>query len=316
MRSAILALCFLAAAATAALAASPAFTAGVLRLSVPDVVPFSAFVFYPSQAPATEWQAGPFPVHASPGVPIAPGKRFPVVLFSHGGGPGGGNPLLHRDLASALARNGFIVVTPIHGNTAQRLMIRPLQVREALEATLADPRFAAHADPARLGMIGYSLGGAVALIVAGAQPDYRHLAAYCRDHSEDIGACRTVRGTDPPPAEPLRIRPRRLSALVLLDPLAALFDEAGLADVQVPILLYRPEQADVLREPGNADALAAALPARPALRSVPGGHFVFVDQCPASIVGEVECADPPGVDRNRIHRQLEEEIVAFLRANL
>lgn len=315
MRGLILALMLTLPAAFPALAGS-AFTAGVVRISVPDVTPFSAFVFYPAEAPLKEWDAGPFPVHATPGIPIAPGQRFPIVLFSHGGGPGGGNPLLHRDLAAALARNGFIVVMPIHGNTAQRLMVRPVQVREALEAVLADRRFGAAADPARIGMIGYSLGGAVTLILAGAQPDFPQFAAYCRDHPGDSGACRTVRGPDRPPADLHAVKPRPLSALVLLDPLSALFDADGLAGLRMPILLYRPEHGDVLREEGNADALAAALPLAPDLRTVPGGHNVFVDPCPAALQADPECVDAAGVDRGSVHRRLEDEIVAFFREKL
>ena len=64
---------------------------------------------------------------------------------------------------------------------------------------------------------------------------------------------------DPLP-ERRRVTAPKLSAIVLLDPLAALFDAEGLADVRMPVLLFRPEHGDVLREQGNADALAAALP--------------------------------------------------------
>src|SRR2546429_151036 len=66
---------------------------------------------------------------------------------------------------------------------------RPRQIHKALNAMLADPRFATHADPSRLGMMGFSYGGAVALIVAGAVPDLAHLAAYCRDRTDDPKAC-------------------------------------------------------------------------------------------------------------------------------
>ncbi len=295
-----------------AMAEPPSFTAGVIRLSVPDVTPFSAFVFYPTETPLKVWDAGLFPVHATPGAPIAPGQRFPVVLFSHGGG----NPLLHRDLAASLARNGFIVVMPIHGNTAQRLMIRPVQVRESLESLLADRRFAGAADPAHLGMIGYSLGGAVTLILAGGDPDFPRFAAYCRDHPDDAGACRPVRGTAGAAPDLHRAKARPLAAIVLLDPLAALFDAEGLADVQMPVLLYRPDHGDVLREAGNADALAAELPASPELHTVHGGHNVFVDPCPAALQADAECIDAPGVDREAVHRQLEQEIIAFLREKL
>jgi dienelactone hydrolase len=78
-----------------------------------------------------------------------------------------------------LARAGFIVVAQFHGNVARTLLVRPVQVAEAFHMVVRDIRFQAHADPARTGATGFSLGGAVALIVAGAVPNEAHLRAYC-----------------------------------------------------------------------------------------------------------------------------------------
>lgn len=93
--------------------------AGILRLQVPDADgPFDVMVWYPTDAPQTPWQAGPFTIDASRDAPIAAQGRFPVVLFSHGSG---GTPLGHRQLAGSLARKGFVVVAPAHlGDTATR----------------------------------------------------------------------------------------------------------------------------------------------------------------------------------------------------
>lgn len=316
MRSVLAALLLVLGLAASATAEPPPFRAGVVRITLPDP-PLAVLVWYPSEAAEQPWQAGPWPIAATQGAPVAPGQRFPVILFSHGGGPGGGNPLLHRDLGAHLARGGFITVMPAHGNEPPRLVLRPQQLGRALAATLADPRFSAAADPARLGAIGFSLGGATALITAGAAPDYPRYAAYCRQHPEDIGPCEGGGGTDAPapsagaaPALPLR-------ALVLLDPLAALFGSPGLAGLTMPVLLYRPAHSGVIRPEGNAMALAAALPRAPEQAVVPGNHWVFVDPCPPPLVVEaVVCRDAPGVDRAAIHQQIEERIAAFLRDNL
>lgn len=306
MRAVLTALLLLLGLAAPAAAGPPPFRAGVIRITLAEP-PLTIFIWYPSDAAEQPSQVGPWPIAASAGAPISPGQRFPVILFSHGGGPGGGNPLLHRDLGAHLARGGFIVVMPAHGNEPPRLVLRPQQLSRALAA----------ADPARLGAIGFSLGGATTLIAAGAVPDYPRYTAYCREHPEDIGPCEGGGGTDAPapsagatPALPLR-------ALVLLDPLAALFGPPGLAGLTMPVLLYRPAHSGVIRPEGNAMALAAALPRPPEQVVVPGNHWVFVDPCPPAQQAEaVVCRDAPGVDRAAVHQQLEERVAAFLRGNL
>src|SRR5258708_4354497 len=102
------------------------------------------------------------------------------LAWRRGNAQSGGSSLPYAALATSLAREGFVVVAPFHPGSKQSreaLEDRPRQIHKALNATFADPRFATHADPNRLGMMGFSYGGAVALIVAGATPSRAHLAA-------------------------------------------------------------------------------------------------------------------------------------------
>src|SRR5207244_1315450 len=96
-----------------------------------------------------------------------------------------------------------------------------------------------------------------------------------------------------------------LKALVLLEPFGAVFDRDGLRPVDMPVLLYRADHSDLAAE-GNIFALAAALPRQPQQRSTPGGHFVFVDPCPAVVEAEAPavCRDAAGVDRAAVHRRI------------
>jgi len=184
---------------------------------------------------------------------------------------------------------------------------------------LADPRFATHADPIRLGMMGFSWGGAVALIAAGAAPSLAHLAAYCRDRTDDPKACDGV-PTDGSLANVVGKRsPDALAvkALVLMEPWGALFDRNGLTSVDMPTLLYRAGGSD-LKADGNIIALAAALPHPPRQETVPGGHFIFFGPCPPAVAADAPaaCKDAPDVDRKAIHRLIEGEIAEFLLHNL
>ena len=319
MRSLILGLALAVAAISTALADPPPFRAGVTRITVQDATPFDALIAYPTEAAEVSVEEGPIRLLASRDAPVAAGARFPVVLFSHGGS-GPGTPLVYRDLLLHLAREGFIVIAPFHPGTAQPFVDRPRQIHKALDSVLADPRFSKHADPDRIGMVGFSFGGAVTLIVAGATIDLAHLSAYCHDHADDSRACEGI-ATDgswakvPPGRKSDDALP--LKALVLLEPYGAPFEQKGLGSLDLPILIYSASQSD-LRAEGNALAVAKALPRPPQQAAVPGSHFVFVDPCSPILATRAPemCSDPPGTDRAAIHQRFRREISDFLRANL
>ncbi|MGE0425155.1 MAG: alpha/beta hydrolase family protein [Reyranellaceae bacterium] len=319
MRRLLFTLLLALAAPQAADAQSPPYRAGVARLAVDDATPFDALVAYPALADEAPIELGPFTLHAARDAPVArpaEGERFPVVLFSHGNGRGAGTPLPHRLLLLHLAREGFIVVAPFHPRTPRSFVARPRQLRRALETVLADARLAPRADAARLAVMGFSFGGAVAILAAGGALDLAHLAAYCREHGEDRRACDGVATdgslADIPPlksADALGIK-----ALVLLEPFGAPFQRGGLRTLDMPALIYHATRSD-LRNEGNALALARDLPRAPQSVAVVGGHFVFVDPCPPALLAEAPqiCVDAPGVDRSGVHRRMQPVITDFLR---
>ena len=122
--------------------------------------------------------------------------------------------------------------------TERPFVDRPRHIHKALDAVLADPRFSNRADPDRIGMVGFSFGGAVTLIVAGATIDLAHLSAYCRDHPDDSRACGGI-ATDGSwakvPPSPKSDDALPLKALVLLEPYGAPFERKGLASLDQPI---------------------------------------------------------------------------------
>jgi len=312
-------------AGTSAQADPQRFRAGITRITVQDAVPFDALVAYPTDAAEVSFQDGPFTITASRDAQIASGTRSPVILFSHGGGgtiKAGGSPFPYAALLTSLAREGFVVIAPFHPGSKrprEALEDRPRQIHKALDAMLADPRFATHADPNRLGMMGFSYGGAVALIVAGGAPSLAHLAAYCRDRTDDPMACDGV-PTDGSLANAVGTRSAdalAVKTLVLLEPFGSLFGRDGLTSVDMPTLLYRAESS-ALKAEGNIIALAAALPHPPRQETVPGGHFIFFGPCPPAVEAEAPaaCKDAPRVDRASVHRRIEGEIGYFLRRNL
>jgi predicted dienelactone hydrolase len=298
------------------------YRAGVARVIVQGAVPFQAVPFevlvaYPTDAAEASFEAGHFTIRASLDAPIAPAKAFPVLLFSHGNGRGG-TPLHERDLITALARQGF---TPFHSGT-RPFRDRPRQLHKALDQVLADQRFAAQADRSRLGIVGFSFGGAVALIAAGATPDFAHLVSYCRGRTDDPRACDGIDTNDTSHivfGQADDVLP--VKALVLFEPFGALFDREALTSLTMPVLLYRAEHSD-LRPQGNIFALAAALPRPPRQESVPGGHLIFIDPCTPALVTEApaDCKnvakDAAAVDHAAILGRVEAEVADFLQNNL
>jgi len=297
------------------------YRAGVARVIVQGAVPFATVPFevlvaYPTDVAEAPFEAGPWTIHASLNPPIATAKAFPVLLFSHGDGRGG-SPLPLRDLIASLARQGFIVIAPFHSG-ARPFHDRQRQLHKALDQVLADQRFAAQADRSRLGIMGHSFGGAVALIAAGATPDFAHLVSYCRARTDDPLACDGLDTNDTSHlilGQAADVLPAK--ALVLMDPFGAPFDRDALTAVRMPVLLYRAEHSELAAE-GNIFALAAALPRPPRQETVPGGHFIFFDPCPPAFaeIMPAACKDAAGVDRAAIHRRIEAEVADFLRNNL
>jgi predicted dienelactone hydrolase len=315
-----------------AAAGTPRYHAGFIRLTVQDAEPFDISVWYPTNAVQVPLQAGPFTIAATLGARIAEGERFPVVLLSHGRR---GSPLAHRELAAELARNGFIAVAPRHAGDAagetqsrpqlQVLASRSRQAKLALDKILTDQRFSQNADKRRIAAIGYSAGGFTVLSLAGGQPNLALAETYCKEHAGDRGSCGAIAPDGAAPkTQPVKLaewpsfQDPRLKALVLMDPLAFMFDAAGLQRVQIPALLLRPESGDYLSSAGNALALAKALPKPPQQTVVPGSHFVFIDPCPSEVANAAaaQCQDAPGVSRAAIHRKIETEIIYFLREAL
>jgi len=306
----------------------PLWNAGARRLALNDPLtgkPIPAVVFYPTRAQPRLTRIGDYRLKVAVNAPIAPG-RFPLLAISHGNS---GSPLAQRDLLLWLTRNGFAVIGLLHPGDNPRdqsrqgalsnLYGRPLQVSASISAALAEPHLAASLDAQRIGVIGYSAGGETALILAGATPRPERLRRYCRERPDDEDACsangelRADRPDLAAHADP------RVRALLLLAPLGLMFGSDDLAAVTIPVLLYTGDRDQVLDPARNAAALLRKLPHQPEYHVVRGaGHFVFMTPCSAEEDAETPelCEDAVGVDRQAVHRSLDDEAARFFASQL
>ena len=296
------------------------YQAGYTLSTARVTVPFDVLIAYPTLTPEERTVEGAFVLSASEDSPVAADALFPIVVFAHGNGRRAGTPIPHHGLILELARNGYIVIAPFFPGGERPFKNRPQQVQEALDTALSDMRIASHANRSRMGMIGFSFGGAVALMNAGAKVNFAHLAQYCSTNKDsDPRACNGI-PTDGSLADvPSQATKSLLSlkALVLLEPYGAPFAQDDLASVDISVMIINALQSD-LKASHNVYALAAALPKTPRTLSIPGSHFVFIGPCPSMIAAtnpEV-CKDPPNVDRGAVLKQMRREIVGFLHASL
>ncbi|CAM3883918.1 hypothetical protein CCOS865_02984 [Pseudomonas reidholzensis] len=299
------------------------WVAGLHRLQLADPVdarPMQALAFYPTNADTHSLRIDGYPLRVAEEAPVALGQ-FPLLVVSHGNT---GSPLALHDLATALARQGFVVIALTHPGdnaldhsrlgTLSNLYGRPLQVSAAITAARADTLLGPYLNDGKVGVIGYSAGGETALILSGAQPDLDRLQRYCQERPNDADACKTHgvlisdRSELTPQADP------RVGAVVLMAPLSLMFGRHALSSVHVPALIYSGDNDQLLALEHNADALARKLPVTPDYRLLAGaGHFVFMAPCDSEQHAHMPalCNDAEGVDRRQIHRSLQRETADF-----
>jgi predicted dienelactone hydrolase len=328
MRILLLGLVGLLASATVSLAEDAPYHAGFLALEVEAEAPFAVGVWYPARADETTWRTGFYAITAARDAQPAPG-RFPLILLSHGSGA---DEFHHRDWARTLARHGFIVAAIRHAGDSLndvggrgsdiQLTGRPWQVEEALNTVLADPRLKPSIDAERIGMIGYSAGGYTTMTMIGGRPNYALWGEHCKAHPEDDELCPTDASWVPPritrPGWALPPPDPRIKAAVVMAPAGILFDAQGLSGVSVPVRLYRAADDSHVRNQWNADNIAALLPAKPEIVTVPGDHFIFIAPCPNELAQKFpeSCNDAEGIDRTAIHDQIGADLVAFFTRTL
>jgi predicted dienelactone hydrolase len=97
------------------------------------------------------------------------------------------------------------------------------------------------------------------------------------------------------------------------------FGKTGLANVRVPVQLWRAEDDPVLPHPFYAEAVRQDLPTPPEMHVVPhAGHYDFISPCPPRMAERLPeiCVSEPGFDRTAFHKQFDAAVVGFFRRTL
>ena len=265
---------------------------------------------YPTAASATVQNLGPFQIKAALGAAPARGNGRLIVL-SHGAG---GSAITSFDLASQLAAAGFVVASPEHQGDNWRdqklsgpdsWKLRPTEVSKTIDSVMADPRFAPFLDASKVGVHGMSAGGVSALAQAGGQWSMASVVRHCGANLKpDAGFC--LFGLRTPEAREQRaqsyavtsnlpafletlnggpaVRDTRVAAVALSVPVAAIFTEASLAAIRIPVGIVEATADDVLLPRFHSDRVLQLCGSCKKIDSLAGAnHFDVLSPWPEAV---------------------------------
>ena len=305
---------------------------GFQTLAIPQDVgePLKLSLWYPSDATPAETRVGLFTQTVAADAAPA-GRSLPLVLISHGTG---GSRESHADTALALAEAGFVVAAVEHPGDNYRdqsraadIEQRPAALGRVIDHLVDSWTYRRVLDTTRIGAFGFSAGGFSVLALAGGRPDMSRVATHCKTHPRQF-ACGIARGRiskagdshDSHPGMPHAASPRYpLKAIVIAAPALGFTFKGGLADVQIPVQLWRADEDEILPAPDYADAVRSALPRPAEFHAVPGaGHYDFLAPCSEALrtIAAQICRSAPGFDRSAFHAEFNEAVVAFFAREL
>ncbi len=230
-------------------------------------------------------------------------EPYPLVVFSHGFAL---SPIVYSTLVEHYASQGFVVLAPEHNERFEgplpefweELIDRPVDISRTIDVaeqlTASGEALDGLIDLDNIAVIGHSYGGYTALAAAGARFDFAAYTARCAalaaddplsffcDPVADESDMAMRAGLDEVPSGlwPSLGDPRVTAAISLAGD-AYLFDQRGLAELEVPVMAMGGTVDD-----GTPYTWGAKLTYDHAgsehktLVSFPGaGHFLFADPC-------------------------------------
>ena len=306
-------------------------------------------VWYPAEAGGKAVLVGDNRVFtgapASADAPAA-GGRYPLVVLSHGSG---GRIQGMTWLATALAKAGFVVAGPNHPGTTSgdstpadtpKIWERTQDLSAVIDGLAADPRWSGVIDAQNIGVVGFSLGGAAAMEIAGARASLEAYANYCDTYTQQdckwyaggVGYVNDelvqvdkldLRTVDKTRFEQSNLD-RRVKSAVLVDPgLAPAYDEESLRQIAIPMNFINLGDIGTVPPGVIADKVAALTPHGTYIAVDGSNHFSFLPECKQGAaemlksVGEVDpICDETGRPRAEIHAELERLIITALQRTL
>jgi predicted dienelactone hydrolase len=237
--------------------------------------------------------AAPVTVVKDGAITISP-KKYPLILVSHGAN---GNTMQMAWLGYYLAAHGYVVAAVAHSGTPAEernfqsptisescIWELPRDISAVLSQIITDPVLGKNIDTSRIGVAGFSLGGAVAIWTAGAVLSLQSLSKDTfipEELKANINKMKVLQTTDPmlkaskEHAED-NFKDSRIKAVFVLAPaIARGFPAATLGKITVPVRIVVGEADLVTPATENAEVYAKDIKGAK-LTVLPGeaGHFI------------------------------------------
>ncbi|WP_165216088.1 alpha/beta hydrolase family protein [Affinirhizobium pseudoryzae] len=320
---------------------------GATTISIPSPhrgKPLSVDVWYPSDAKAPDTLIGDNRIFtgaaAKADAAIDPG-RHPLILLSHGSGSRAQGMAW---IAARLAAKGFIVAGPDHPGTTSgdstpiatpRIWERTQDLSDIITWMTGDARWTGSVDAAKIGVIGFSLGGSTALELIGGRADLNAYADYC-DRYTMMMDCQwfaggigfvdgkrvaspvvRLRAFDKAHFEQSNLDPRVTSGVIVDPGLATSFKADSLRQIKVATTIINLGSPGTVPVAVYAQKLSAEIPGAQ-YHQIPGSnHFSFLPVCKPDAQDVLsESGDPDPIcdgkglrDRAEVHKDAETLIV-------
>ena len=315
----------------------PSAPVGTTKVSFEDTTrhrPLVTRLWYPAD-PKTETKPTTLDwIFVAQGVPEAPmaaqPEKLPLVLLSHGTG-GSTSSLVW--IAEDLAAHGYLVAAVEHfGNAygndtpegAMAQWRRPVDLSRALDALLADSRFASRIDANRVGAAGMSSGGYTVIALAGGIYHPERMGAHCQDHPSRRGCRPDARAIferlpDRDAASSSYKDPRFRAVFAIAPALGPGFAAEDLTEVKIPVGIVASAQDEWVPLADNAGHYAELIRGAKLTVLPKGGHFTFLAVCNDQGRERAKdiCVDiDPTVDRPAVHEQVDKLVLQFFDTHL
>ncbi|WP_394688441.1 alpha/beta hydrolase family protein [Hoeflea sp.] len=274
--------------------------------------------------------------------------QHPLVVFSHGSGS---SIQSMGWLAAHLAKAGFIVAGPNHPHTTSGdstpadtplIWQRVDDLSSIITALSASQDWGGIVDNERIGVLGFSLGGAAAMKISGARASLEGYADYCETWP-DMPDCRWFAGGiayadwEMVEVDPLDLRTidkglferqnrdPRIKSAVLVDPsVAQAFNTESLRQIDIPMAFINLGSPESIIAGVDSHELAALTPHGSLSHIDQAIHFSFLPECRRGAeaflkqVGEVDpiCDDGGSRSRADIHAELKQMIATLFTSTL
>jgi len=309
---------------------------GVSTMAIPakgDAPGFTATLWYTAEA-GSETRFGvsrirPGYLAVAEGTPKLP-PAAPLIVLIHGTG---GSAQSLAWLATGLARHGALVVAADHSASSggdperastMQVWTQPNDVHHLLD-TLLDSAWGSRIDRQRIASVGFSLGGASAMLLAGARLDFKRFPEFCK--TNDDGACRAFAryfvnvDTDFYTRTNADLGEPRLRVAVAIAPgFTEAFTAESLRAMPTPLLLITGERDQQLPPQTHVHPMQHLLPASSEYREIGGAHhFSFLPLCGEGAIEllaeskeEFVCQEFGEKSRPAIHADTLRAITEFL----